>query len=297
MTSTRYALARIAQSFGYVRKSHRLTEAVTESHLLREAEAYLGMLVWEKVESIESLAVEYWNLRKLISECDEVKDKIAECKQRVNQAQEERVGLINGKSEKNDAATAERARLIDELEKLVDRRDSLVAEAREVRRRYMGTKTKIEVLEEEKDKNACGEDHIKKIEEVSARLVEIKLHFESLKESRNQVGHEIERTERELDQVEERIEILRQQRREKASEAFQLIGEMNKELSQLRARAGILELQMRQLYMDIGRRVSLSAGSNPQFAEAARDQANLIRVMKALRRSVDYNQKLANFVK
>jgi len=294
MTSTRYVLARIAQSFGYIRKSHRLGEAVTESHLLREAEAYLGMLVWKKVESIDSLAVEYWNLRKLISECDEVNDKIAECRQRVNQAQEDRLELTNGKSEPNDAATAEQARLIDELEKLILRRDTLVAEAREVRRLYTGTKTKIEVLEDERDKKGTDEDHLKKIEEVSARLLEIKKHFETLKESRKEVGHEIERTERQLDQVEEKIKTLRQERRKKAAESFHLVGEMNKELSQLRARAGILELQIRQLYMDIGRCVSLSAQSNPQFAEAARDQAQLIRVMKALRRSVDYNQKLAN---
>ena len=297
MTPTRYALARIAQSFGYVRKGHRLADAAAESHLLREAEAHLGMLVWEKVESVDSLAVEYWNLRKLISESDEVRQKIAACKESVHQTQEERVELISGKSDPNDPATAERSRLIDELEKLVHRRDALVEEAREVRRMYVGTKTKIEVLKDERDKNGVGDDHLEKIGQVGSRLLEIKKQFETLKESRKEVGLEIERTERELDQVEEKIKVQRQEKQKKAAEAFQLIGEMNRQLSQLKARVGLIELQMRQLYMDIGRHVSLSSCSNPQFTEVARDQSQLIRVMRALRRSISYNHKLASIAK
>jgi hypothetical protein len=71
--------------------------ACPRSHLLREAETYLGMSLWEHVESDRlRLSVEYWNLRKLIKEREEVDRKVAACKQRLDQAHEERAALLNG---------------------------------------------------------------------------------------------------------------------------------------------------------------------------------------------------------
>jgi hypothetical protein len=70
MTSSRYLVARVAQAFGYVRRAQRMADAASEMHLLREAEAQLGAAIWEKVENIEALSVEYWNLRKLVKESD-----------------------------------------------------------------------------------------------------------------------------------------------------------------------------------------------------------------------------------
>ena len=75
MTSSRYLVARVAQAFGYFRRAQRMADAASEMHLLREAEAQLGATIWEKVENIEELSVEYWNLRKLIKERDEVARK------------------------------------------------------------------------------------------------------------------------------------------------------------------------------------------------------------------------------
>lgn len=68
MTATRYLFCLIAKTFGYRRKSIYMTEAAGETHLLKEAEFQLGMAIWQKVEDIEAVSVEYWNLRKLIQE-------------------------------------------------------------------------------------------------------------------------------------------------------------------------------------------------------------------------------------
>ena len=90
MTSSRYLIARLAQTFGYFRRNQRMGDAASEMHLLREAEAQLGFAIWEKVEDIEELSVEYWNLRKFIKEKELIRKKIESCQVRLDKAHEER---------------------------------------------------------------------------------------------------------------------------------------------------------------------------------------------------------------
>lgn len=293
MTKSRYILARIALAFGYVRKTHRLSEAAAESHLLREAETYLGMSVWEHAEPIDALSVEYWNLRKLIKERAEVDRKVVECRKRLDQSHEERAALLNGTPEQNVALMEERAARMADLENLAYQRDKLVAEARDVRRLYLGTKTKLEVIKEERGTKPLRVEDLNEIEGITARLDEIRTQFDALKLKRTEMGKMIEEAERMLDEVDERIAALRQERRERAAEAFQVIGDMNKELSQLRANVGVIEVRMRQLFSDVGRHISLNVATDAKCAEAARKQQALVSIMQALRTSVNLNQKLA----
>lgn len=287
MTSTRYFAARIAQAFGYFRRAQRMADAASEMHLLREAEAFLGAAIWERVESIEALSVEYWNLRKLIKERDEVRARLAECQGRLDQAHEERSMLLNNSPEDSMELLDERAELLAELEKLAVKRDQIVAEAREVRRAYVGLKMKLEVLTNESpvDPN--------EISKVKARLIELKQRFAELKDERIEVGQAIEKGDLKVDLVDEKIKAKRAERREKASETFQMIGEGNKEVSVLRAESGVLDTRMRQLYGEIGRYVSRNAGHDPACAAAASTHSGLVDVMRALRRSIALNHRLA----
>jgi hypothetical protein len=93
--------------------------------------------------------------------------------------------------------------------------------------------------------------------------------------------------------VDEQLKEMRNQRRLLASEAFQTIGEGNKEISGLRAESALIDTQMRQLYAEIGRYVSRNVHQNSACAAAASSHQNLVEVMRALRRSVAYNHRLA----
>ena len=111
MTSSRYYIARVAQAFGYFRKNQRMADAASEMHLLREAEAQLGSAIWEKVENIEELSVEYWNLRKLIKERDIVRKKLEDCQLKLDHAHEERVNLLTSTPEIQQELLNERGAL------------------------------------------------------------------------------------------------------------------------------------------------------------------------------------------
>lgn len=290
MTSSRYVVARFAQAFGYFRRAQRMADAASEMHLLREAEAYLGASVWDKVEGIEALSVEYWNLRKLVKERDEVRVRLAACQERLDQAHEERANLLNNMPEENQELLAERTTLLTELENLAHKRDIIVADAREVRRAYIGLKMKLEVLTNESSGSAANQEQIAK---VKVRLAELKTRFTELKTDRIRIGEAIEAGDVRVDLVDEKLKDKRQERRVQASEAFQVIGDGNKEISILRAESGVIDTRMRQLHAEIGRYVSRHANQDQACAAAAASHHGLVDVMRAMRRSIALNHRLA----
>jgi chromosome segregation ATPase len=290
MTSSGYLLARCAQAFGYFRRAQRMGDAASEMHLLREAEAQLGEAIWEKTENIEALSVEYWNLRKLIKERDDVRERLAACLKRLDQAHEERSSLLNQTPEDNQELFDERTALLTGLEELARQRDQIVANAREVRRAYIGLKMKLEVLTGESSGSTANQAAITK---VKASLVDLKTRFSELKQQRIKIGLEIEAGDVKLDLVDEKLKEKRQERRARASEAFQVIGEGNKEISILRAESGLIDTRMRQLYGEIGRHVSRNTANDPNCAAAAASHQGLVDVMRALRRSISLNHRLA----
>lgn len=290
MTSSRYLVARVAQAFGYVRRAQRMADAASEMHLLREAEAQLGAAIWEKVENIESLSVEYWNLRKLVKERDDVCNRLAECQEKLNKAHQERAEILNNVPEINQELFEKRVALLTELEQLAHQRDQVVADAREVRRSYVGLKMKLEVLTNEADGATVN---AVEIEKVKARLVELREKFTTLKEERIRIGLLIDQGDLKVDEVDEKLKEEKRGRRLQASEAFHAIGEGNKEVSILRAESGLIDTQMRQLFAEIGRYVSRNTRRDTACAAAATSHQGLVDVMRALRRSVALNHRLA----
>ncbi len=290
MTSTRYYFARFAQAFGYYRRNQRMGDAATEMHLLREAEAQLGYSIWEKVEGIEELSVEYWNLRKFIKERKIVREKLAECQARLDIAHAERSMVINNTPELHQELFDQRVALLIKLEKLAQQRDEIIAHAREVRRNYDGLKMKLEVLTKESTDSDANKEQIEK---VKTRLTELKVKFSQLKDERIRVGQQIEEGDAKVDIVDAQLNEKKMDRRSSASEAFQVIGDGNREISLLRAENSLLETQMRQLYAEIGRYVSRNANSDPACAAAAASHQGLVDVMRAIRRSIALNHRLA----
>jgi len=264
-------------------------DAASEMHLLREAEAQLGAAIWEKTENIEALSVEYWNLRKLMKERDEVRERLEACQERLDLAHEERAELLNSSPEEDHDLLDERTALLTGLEKLSRDRDQIVNTAREVRRAYIGLKMKLEVLTEE------GGSSTKQAEtdEVKARLIGLKKQFADLKRQRIEIGEKIEADDLKVDLVEEKMKEKRQERRALASKAFEVIGEGNKEISILRAESGVIDTRMRQLYAEIGRYVSRNTTQDPVCAAASKSHHDLVDVMRALRRSIALNHRLA----
>ncbi|MFD0893435.1 hypothetical protein KBB96_18570 [Luteolibacter ambystomatis] len=286
MTPAKFFVARVAQAFGIHRKTKRMSDAASEMHLLRDAETFLGNSVWENVAEIDELSVEYWNLRKLVKERDSIRERLQACEEQLAVAHAERSTLLNSHSETQPGTLDERGAVMARLESLARKRDEIVARAREVRRSYDGLKMKLEVLSKE-----FGSDTP---DAVAARekLEGLKSKFAELKQQRAEVAEAIEAGDAELDACEAQLSEQRQSRREQASQAFQIIGDANREISAHRAELGLIDTQMRQLQAEIGRYVSRNP-RNQACSDAAREHRGLVEVMRALRASIAMNHRLA----
>lgn len=289
MTTTRYLIARLAQSFGIFRRSQRMSDAASEMHLLREAEAHLGMSVWENVDSIERLSIEYWNLRKLVKDRERVIAHLEECERRLEETHKSRADLLSASPNPQNDLYDERIAIIASLEELTRQRDKIVVQARDVRRIYDGLKIKVEVLTKEQD---TSPQRAAELEKVRLRLGELKQQFIALKDQRTAVGARIEEGDRKLDQIDIDIEAFKNQRRLQASETFKAIGEANREISIFRAELGLLDTRIRQIHGEIGRYVSRHSFNDKHCAETVKAYRGLVEVMRALRRSVALNHRL-----
>lgn len=288
MTSTRYLIELVAGALGFQRKAQRLNDAAIEMHLLREAEGHLGVAIWRNAEHIEALSNEYWSLRKLAKRREELQQELQRCQQQLDSANHERAALLMRQVEsENPEFARQRKALLTELEGLAKQRDEVIREGRAIRRLYNGAKLKLEVLESE------GPEHAADIVDIKERVAGYKARFHELKTLRDETAAKIRAGDEAMDRINAMMKEHAQKNHAAASEAFMLINQVNKEVWHLRAEIGLLETRMHQFQTDIGRHVSRHAGHDKQCAAAASSHQGLVDVMRALRRSIALNHKLA----
>ena len=286
MTSTKYLVCLVAQAFGYRQKNTRMAEAAEELHLLKEAESHLGKALWENVEGIEALSIEYWNLRKLTKERERVAGELEIRQKKLAEAHQERVGLFGISNEPYQKLLEERLTILSSLEALAKQRDLIVAKAGQLRRAHDGAKTKEEVLTKE------GISTEKDFSAITQKLLKLKAQFAELNAERQKVAAKITEGDIKIDTIDTEILKRKKERRAQASEAFQHIGDANQDISFLRAELGVIDTQMRQLYTEIGKYISRNP-KDPECRKASKEMQWLVDVMSALRKSILLNHKLS----
>lgn len=288
MTPTTYYIALIAKSFGLERRNKRLADASSEMGLLREAEYQLGKLLWEKIEIIEELSVEYWNLRKYVKEHHAYTDSMNELNERLSALHTKRADILNEDSTQQDEITQRREELLLKLEELAYKRDSLVRRAKDIRRIHEGHLTKIEVLEREGH-------HADEVEEVKSDIEALKEEFRLLKQERAEIAEELENGDKKLDEIDGELMKIKQEKRDRAAIVFQEIGGINRQLSDIRSDIGNCETQIRHLQASVGRYISRYYKRHRLCGEVAKHQRAMVEVMRMLRISIAMNHKLSDF--
>ena len=146
MTHFRYFAWRIAKTFGISMSRHHASHAAAELHLLREADEILGRMSWKDTEELKELSVEYWNLRKLTNQYDELSVIVSSANVDLQRSHEQRAELLEMVVDSTKDFVVERESLIDKSERLGAEREAILGEARSVKRRHDGIKAKLEVL-------------------------------------------------------------------------------------------------------------------------------------------------------
>jgi chromosome segregation ATPase len=288
MTPTSYYFALIAKSFGLERRNKRLLEASSEMGLLREAEYQLGLRMWEKIEPIEELSVEYWNLRKHMKGLTEMRERMNELNDKVGELHHQRAEILNVISPEQLEVEMQRSQLLLDMEKLANERDMVVRRAKELRRTHEGLLTKIEVLKRDNHPASA-------IKDVENAINDLKGEFRDLKLLRQELADALQDGDRAIDENESMLGEFKQLKRDEAAVILQEMGQVNRELSQLRSEIGTIEGQVRQLQSEVGRYISRYTKRNPACYEVAKSERTMVEVMRMLRISIAMNHKLADF--
>lgn len=288
MTSTSYYFALIAKSFGLERRNKRVLEASSEMSLLREAEYHLGLVLWEKIEPIEELSVEYWNLRKLMKGFTEMRKKMDELNEQLTELQLQRAEILNSENPEQIEVEMQRSQLMLYMEKLTNERDMVLRRAKELRRVHEGLLTKIQVIKRDKYPE-------EKIIEVEQSIDDLKKEFRELKLRRQELAEALDQGDRDIDENEKKLAAFKQLKRDEAALIFQELGLINRELSQLRSEVGSVESEIRQLQSEVGRYISRYTKRNPACDKVAKPERAMVEVMRMLRISISMNRKLADF--
>ena len=288
MTSTSYYFALIAKSFGLERRNKRVLEASSEMSLLREAEYHLGLVLWEKIEPIEELSVEYWNLRKQMKGFTEMRKKMDELNEQLTELQLQRAEILNSENPEQLEVEMQRSQLMLYMEKLTNERDMVLRRAKELRRVHEGLLTKIEVIKRDKYPE-------EKIIEVEQSIDDLKKEFRALKLRRQELAEALDQGDRDIDENEKKLAAFKQVKRDEAALIFQELGLINRELSQLRSEVGSVESEIRQLQSEVGRYISRYTKRNPVCDKVAKPERAMVEVMRMLRISISMNRKLADF--
>ena len=286
MTRSLYLLARLAQSFGLTFHGKHSSNAALELHLLREAEEVLGHLCWLDVEEIDDLSVEYWKLRKYVKEHASLLEEIELASDALQQSHDEQAGLMSQVVDSAKDLVVEREELISKSEYLNSERDTIVQDARVVKRRHDGIKAKLQVLTEEGGENAKG------LAETNEELSDLKKRFATLKSSRNDLTTKIDDLDRSIEQLAKDIGTRRSNLRDEALGSYQTIGKANSDISTCRAELGGVEKGMAILFCKVGRFVAINS-SYDSCRDIARPHLGLIHQMAALQQSISMNKTLA----
>jgi chromosome segregation ATPase len=286
MTPSKYFICRIAARLGFVRKNLRLGHAATETHLLKEAETFLGEAVWKMTENIEELSMQYWNLRKISKEHEHISHEIEQLQEKFYENYQQQTDELQSTQHVYLEFTDERKQILSRIDGLARERDKVIARARDVKRRFEGVRAKQEVINHEG--NDSGE-----MEKIAARLKDLKIEFKKLKEQREKIAEDTAAANQRIQEIEAIVREKKQHGQSKAMLTSQSIGDANQQISSRRAQLNNLNEQMTQLYAEIGRHVSIHASTEPACAKISKKHRGLINVMLALRRSIHYNYKLA----
>lgn len=286
MTHFSYTLAAIIQSFGIHRKLKRMTDAAYELHLMQEGEEFLGALCWPKVENIEEISMEYWNIRKIDRKRAELETKIKESNVILHEAHKKRAAVADRSKDIGQELFNERERAFELLETLNVERDTIMGKAQQVKRRFEALKTKASVLKAEGDTVSQSfidnRDH----------LVSLKLQFIDFKADLERIDENIDSQQERLSELQSDIDDKLKGNKDEASETFGRISAANRNITAYKAEMGLLVEEHARLCREVGRYLNLNARL-PECQTACDGHLGLLEQIRLLRRSIQWNKALA----
>ena len=286
MTRSRYVIAILLQSFGVILKNKRLTDASYEIHLMQDGEEILGAYCWPNIEDIEELSMEYWNLRKLKQEETTLSEKVSNANKTLSNVQNERASLADLSKGSGQELSQKRERLFEKIEALNIKRDDLLAEAQQTKRKHSALKMQVQVLKEEDSGNQ------EKINDCRESLTDLRIQFTKSKEHLVEINDKVDSLKDKLSKLQEKIDDKLKGSKEETTESFTQISKANRDITKYQAELGVLREEQAKYFRGIGSFLRINS-KREDCKAACKNQRGLLEQTRLLSQSVDWNRHLA----
>ena len=286
MTRSRYVIAILLQSFGVILKNKRLTDASYEIHLMQDGEEILGAYCWPNIEDIEELSMEYWNLRKLKQEETTISGKVSNSNKTLSNVQNERASLADLSKGSGQELSQKRERLFEKIEALNIKRDDLLAEAQQTKRKHSALKMQVQVLKEEDSGNQ------EKINDCRESLTDLRIQFTKSKEHLVEINDKVDSLKDKLSKLQEKIDDKLKGSKEETTESFTQISKANRDITKYQAELGVLREEQAKYFRGIGSFLRINS-KREDCKAACKNQRGLLEQTRLLSQSVDWNRHLA----
>jgi len=287
MTKAKYRVANFLKKFGIQKKQKRLNDAAVEIQLLRQAEDILGRSVWQNIEGIDKYKVNYWNLKKMHLKKEEITEKIEEIEFQISHLKRKKeVQFEQTNNDGEHDLQLMYTKQNDRVQLLKQEQGEITKIAGNIRRLHDGTVLKLQTLKAEGASEA-------QLQNEEKNLIKLKQKFTDLKDKKIERDKKLVHQIAILKKIEKSINARKSNYRNEATENYEVIGKANKALSAYRSQLGLLEGKLIEHYAEIGNHISKEHFTNSQCREATKEKADLCKIIKAIRLSIDYNYELS----
>ena len=275
------------RSFGFANERHQMRIASQESHYLNEAEDMLGRIAWKDVGEVPELAEEYWKIKEIGLQQEKLEAEIKGIEEANEALTDKRDTLEFDSEDKLNAITGKKT---ESMRKAIEQMHELEASrtaAALTKKKYSGLRIKFKLLDQE----GAGPD---KTTPVVRAMEKLKVQYGEDKKRITDLTNEIHGAEVRVQQIEEKIEIIRNDARKKMSEMMNRVSKSSKQVADFTARIGALEVTKHALCYKIGCFLSANYKSgDADLQPLMRKYRNILAKIQQLRQSIHYRRILA----
>tara|TARA_B110000881_G_scaffold68191_1_gene58932 strand:- start:721 stop:1497 length:777 start_codon:yes stop_codon:yes gene_type:complete len=256
---------------------------------MQDGEEILGAYCWPNIEDIEELSMEYWNLRKLKQEETTISGKVSNSNKTLSNVQNERASLADLSKGSGQELSQKRERLFEKIEALNIKRDDLLAEAQQTKRKHSALKMQVQVLKEEDSGNQ------EKINDCRESLTDLRIQFTKSKEHLVEINDKVDSLKDKLSKLQEKIDDKLKGSKEETTESFTQISKANRDITKYQAELGVLREEQAKYFRGIGSFLRINS-KREDCKAACKNQRGLLEQTRLLSQSVDWNRHLAERV-
>ena len=289
MNALGFFIGRFAWQLGITLERARWNAVTRETQQLAETQDLLGKLAWPATSSVERLSGEFWQITDLHQQQQELRSASGQLTSENDIAQDRLFSLEDSVEDEIDLIRKRKAELMSKAVGIIDEVDEIKDRDSETRRRFTSLKGKLEVLKKQEGIGFADE-----IDKTRQNLAELKEEHSRDLQAIAGLEAGVQRLELAVQGIDAEIAGLRERHKSDTADLVQEIGRRSKQIAELSARVGALEANKNEFSFQIGQYLSNQIDApDPGVKQVLSRYGLLVKRIKHLRRSIQFNQRLA----